>query len=184
MQQLSNESQLIAKVILTGDQLAFTKLVQHYQQAVRQYCRRLCAPDHALADDIAQETFLQAYRKIALYQGRGKFQAWLFRIAYFQFLQYLRSKKIADQLPTDLESPDSHTDAMETRDLEKAMEQLPANERACLTLHYSFGYTHAEITTILAMPLGTVKSHSRRGKERLSQLLNVSSSTSADQSVA
>lgn len=172
LQVLNNESELIAKVLLNNDKQAFNKIVQYYQQAVRQYCRRLSAPDHSLADDIAQDTFIQAYKKLAMYQGTGKFQGWLFRIAYFQFLQIVRSKKKFEELPEDISTADHSEVALQNRDLEFAMSRLPTNERTCITLQYSFGYTQQEISEILDMPLGTIKSHSKRGKERLIQLLD------------
>ncbi len=170
---LINESELIAKVILSNDKVAYGKIVKHYQQAVRQYCRRLSSPDHALADDIAQDTFIQAYKKLAMFQGTGKFQAWLFRIAYFQFLQILRSRKNNEELPDDISSPDHSDKTLHQLDIENAMNKLAANERACLTLQYSFGYTQQETSEILDLPLGTIKSHCKRGKEKLSQLLNL-----------
>jgi RNA polymerase sigma-70 factor (ECF subfamily) len=172
LQTLENESELISKVLLNNDKQAFNKIVKYYQQAVRQYCRRLSAPDHSLADDIAQDTFIQAYKKLAMYQGTGKFQGWLFRIAYFQFLQIIRSKKKFEELPEDISIADNSEVTIQSRDLESSMSQLPTNERTCLTLQYSFGYTQQEISEILDMPLGTIKSHSKRGKERLTQLLN------------
>lgn len=171
---LENESELIAKVLLNDDKAAFGKIVEYYQQAVRQYCRRLSSPDYSLADDIAQDTFVQAYKKLAMFQGTGKFQAWLFRIAYFQFLQFLRSKKPNDELFDDISSPDHSETTLHQLDIEKAMKQLATNERVCLTLQYSFGYTQQETSEILDMPLGTIKSHCKRGKEKLSQLLNLS----------
>jgi len=173
LQVLNNESELIAKVLLNNDKQAFSEIVQYYQQAVRQYCRRLSAPDHSLADDIAQDTFIQAYKKLSMYQGTGKFQGWLFRIAYFQFLQYLRSKKVTEELSEEISIPDNNEHALQSRDLESAMSQLPTTERTCLTLQYSFGYTQQEISEIIEMPLGTIKSHCKRGKEKLTLLLNL-----------
>lgn len=169
---LPNESELIAKVILNKDSHAFSQLVAYYQQPLRQYCRRLCAPDISLADDIAQECFIQAYRKISLYSGSGKFQSWLFRIAYFEFLQQLRRAKPADEYEESPDNVDQHNISMNQRDLEQAMTMLSTDERTCLTLIYSFGYTQRECVDILDMPLGTIKSHCKRGKEKLSDILN------------
>ncbi|NMP31680.1 RNA polymerase sigma factor [Thalassotalea sp. M1531] len=178
MQPLANESAIIAQVIVNQDGQAFEQLVKYYQQSVRQYCRRLSVNDFSLADDLAQETFWQAFRKIAKFEGRGKFQSWLFSIAYFQFLQHLRAKKNYDELDESL-SEEAHVDAVLIRkDLEVAMTKLKTNERACLTLQYSFGYSQEEVSQILHLPLGTVKSHCRRGKERLSIMLAVATDTS------
>ncbi len=172
------ESELIAKVLLNKDQRSFGLLVQRHQQVIRQYCRRLSAPDFAIADDLAQETFIQAFKKIQLFQGKGKFVSWLFRIAYFQYLQYLRSVKRFDLLDDNEYAAQDSADLTTTSDLEKAMIQLKVNERTCITLQFNFGYTQEEIAGLLDLPLGTVKSHIKRGKDKLAQILQVSSDSS------
>ena len=181
---LTNEAELIARVLMDKDQHAFSLLVKHYQCQIRQYCRRLCSNDVTIADDIAQETFIQAYKKIALYQGRGKFIGWLFRIAYFQYLQMLRARKLYDEFDDSCASnnaeQDFSHDLNRQQDLEKALEQLSLNERTCVTLQFSFGYSQAEIAEMLDMPLGTVKSYVKRGKDKLAYILSaeVSNETS------
>ncbi|WP_286234588.1 RNA polymerase sigma factor [Thalassotalea sediminis] len=168
---LQDESSLIAQVIIHGDNLAFGKLVAFYQQPLRQYCRRLTAPDHALADDIAQECFVQAFRNIAQFSGKGKFQSWLFRIAYYSFLQHLRRKQVTEEYIEQVdESADTANQTIQW-DLERAMAALSTEERTCLTLVFSFGYTQQECAEILEKPLGTIKSHCKRGKEKLTQLM-------------
>ncbi len=119
-----------------------------------------------------------------MFQGKGKFQSWLFRIAYFQFLQYLRSKKITDELPENIASPDHSVNINQNRDIESAMTELYPNERACLTLQFSFGYTQQEISGLTDLPLGTVKSHIKRGKDKLSQLLNLGADDTSVSGVA
>ncbi|WP_286262888.1 RNA polymerase sigma factor [Thalassotalea atypica] len=182
MTVVNDEAQLIAKVLLTKDQQAFATLVIHHQQSLRQYCRRLCTPDLDLADDIAQETLIQAYRKLSLFNGSGKFISWLFRIAYFQYLQYLRSHKSYEEFDEnsadEQEQVSNHQSSAAFDDLEKAMSVLSVNERNCITLHYSFGYTQAEIADLVDMPLGTIKSQIKRGKEKLIRVLNESSNSS------
>lgn len=175
MSQEFNETELVAAVIVNQCQQAFSQLVSKYQQPVRQYCRRLCAPDHSLADDVAQDTFFQAFKKMAQYEGKGKFQGWLFRIAYYQFLQIKRSEKPTESLDDEYQGGACSDKALLQRDLEAAMALISAPERTCLTLMYSFGYTQIEISDMLDMPLGTVKSHCTRGKKALSELLTPTS---------
>ncbi|MCJ8318689.1 MAG: RNA polymerase sigma factor [Colwellia sp.] len=181
-----NENELIVKVLIGNDQQAFSQLVKHHQQSVRQYCRRLCAPDLSLADDIAQNTFLQAFRKLNLYQergkehGRGKFISWLLSIAYYQFLQHLRAKKTYHELDEQQLTPCNSEQLNHEIDLEAAMTLLSANERSCLTLQYTFGYSQSEISEMLKIPLGTIKSHSKRGKDKLSFLLNAKTGDNQD----
>ncbi|SET77517.1 RNA polymerase sigma factor [Thalassotalea agarivorans] len=174
VQPLSNENELIAKVLATQCENAFAQLITHYQQSLRQYCRRLCSNDFSLADDVAQNTFIQVYQKLSMFQGKGKFQGWLFRIAYFEFLQLLRKQKPVDELSGNEEASDNVSQMTEKRDLEWAVAQLSAVQRACITLQFNFGYNQEEISAMLDLPVGTVKSHVRRGKEILTQLLNPS----------
>ena len=87
-----SDGELIAMVIAGKDQRAFSSLVTRYQSAVRAVLMRLCR-NAALADDLAQETFIKAYNKISAYSGAGSFKAWLCRIAYNEFLMSARKRK-------------------------------------------------------------------------------------------
>src|SRR6201996_6937105 len=76
-----------------GDAAAFGALVREHQSRVRGFLRRLTRGDAALADDLAQETFLEAFRKIAQYRGEGSFGGWLCGIAWSRFLMERRKRK-------------------------------------------------------------------------------------------
>ncbi|GLP97011.1 RNA polymerase sigma factor [Paraferrimonas sedimenticola] len=176
---LDNEAQWIALAANGRDAKAFGVLAKHYQQALRQYCRRLCKNQWADADDLAQDTLIKAFDKLASFRGEGSLQDWLFKIAYFEYLNKLRQQKPLQ--PFDEQSVSNTQDspssdggmagAEATRDLERAMTQLSTEQRACLTLHFAFGYSHSEISNQLEMPLGSVKSHITRAKTRLTELL-------------
>ena len=159
---------LIARAA-SGDSAAFALIVQQHQSMLRGFLRRLARGDTALADDIAQETFLEAWRKLAQYRRDGSFAGWLTRIAWSRFLMDARKRKpeLLDDLPEQAveTSPDAKLD------LERAMAKLSANERAALTLCYALGHSNEEAAAILSMPLGTVKSHVLRGREKLRALL-------------
>jgi RNA polymerase sigma-70 factor (ECF subfamily) len=121
---------------------------------------------------LAQETFLEAFRKIAQYRGEGTFQAWLYRIAYTRFLMEVRKKKNdSDELSDDVPSPDTQSATHARLDLERAMVHLSPPERATLTLCYAMEFSNTEAADILEMPVGTVKSHVLRGREKLKALL-------------
>lgn len=155
-----------------GDRAAFASLVRIHQSRLRGFLRRLTRGDHALADDIAQDTFLEAWRKIGQFRGEGSFGGWLAAIAYRRTLMAARQRKL-EPLEDDIEAADT---SPEVRiDLEKAMMRLSLPERAALTLCYALEYTHDEAAGILALPLGTVKSHVARGREKLRKLLEVAS---------
>jgi RNA polymerase sigma-70 factor (ECF subfamily) len=155
----------------TGDVAAFGVLVRQHQSALRGFLRRLTRGDHALADDLAQETFLEAHRKIAQFQGSGSFGGWLYAIAWSRFLMETRRRKLEPLDDEMMESVVPEPVSMARLDLERAMALLKPAERAALTLCHAVGLSHEEAATALKMPLGTVKSHIARGKEKLKTLL-------------
>jgi RNA polymerase sigma-70 factor (ECF subfamily) len=168
-----NESALLA-LAAAGDSAAFEALVRERQSPLRGFLRRLTRGDHALADDLAQESFLEAWRKIGQFRGQGTFASWLARIAYRRYLMWARKRKL-EPLDEDAEIPASDPSPDGRLDLEKAMRRLSLRERAALTLCYALDYTHEEAADILEVPLGTLKSHVARGREKLRKLLEVAS---------
>src|SRR5512140_810951 len=87
------DAQLIARVVVQDDRHAFSELVRRHQSLVRAMLRRLTAGNHALADDLAQETFLLAYRNLKSFRQEARFSTWLYRIAYNVFLADARKMK-------------------------------------------------------------------------------------------
>src|SRR5262252_10773534 len=87
------DAQLIARVVVHDDRNAFSELVRRHQSAVRTTLRRLTAGNNALADDLAQETFMLAYRNIKSFRQEAKFSTWLYRIATNAFLADARKRK-------------------------------------------------------------------------------------------
>lgn len=165
---------LVARVLLTDDRRAFEQLMRRHQGMVRAQLRRLLHGDNAKADDLAQETFLLAWRKLHQFRGEARFSTWLYRIAYTCFLQ-ARRKRSSAAGDIDGDTPDPRTsprDAVELRlDVERAMRRLSATEQDVLLHVVQLGLSHDEAAYVLAMPLGTVKSHARRGKDKLRALL-------------
>ena len=165
---------LVARVLLTDDRRAFEQLMRRHQGMVRAQLRRLLRGDDARADDLAQETFLLAWSKLHQFRGEARFSTWLYRIAYTCFLQ-ARRKRLSSAEDIDGAAPDSRTsprDAVELRlDVERAMHSLSATEQIVLTHVVQLGLSHDEAAYVLAMPLGTVKSHTNRGKAKLRALL-------------
>jgi RNA polymerase sigma-70 factor (ECF subfamily) len=155
---------------------AFAALVKVHQGSLRAFLVRLCK-DYDLADDIAQDSFIIAYRKLDSLSSGGSFGAWLFKIAYNNFLQHLRRLQRRDDVVGDyqqyFELQQERYDGISTAqfDLEKAMVKLGSGEIAAITLCHSFGFSHSEAADILKIPLGTVKTHINRGKARLRELL-------------
>jgi len=167
-----SDLELVTRVAGSNDQAAYCRLVERHQAAIRRFLRRLLAGDHGSADDLAQETFLIAFRKIHSWRGSGSFSSWLHSIAYRQFLQFSR-KHARQQVMAEV--PQCTVDsgqAIEAEMLtEKLMSLVSEKERACLTLAYAAGMSHAEVCNITRLPLGTVKSHINRGKQKLQRWL-------------
>jgi RNA polymerase sigma-70 factor, ECF subfamily len=155
-----------------GDDAAFSELVRRRQSALRQFLRRLCK-DHSLADDLAQQAFLSAWRSLPKLASAAAYWPWLRRVAINAWLQHVRRQR--DSLASDerdLEDVPAATTAIEERlDLDAALAELPAIPRLCTVLAYSEGMSHAEISGVTGLPLGTVKSHITRGAARLRQRL-------------
>jgi RNA polymerase sigma factor (sigma-70 family) len=162
----------IARRAAAGDDVAFGRLVREFQGKVRAFLLRMTKGNHALADDLAQETFLEAYRKIRQHRGDGSFQGWLTRIAWSRFLMEVRKTKAeTSDLDLDLPAPDARGASDARLDLERAMQHLSPAERASLTLCYAMEFSHSEASDVLNLPVGTVKSHVARGREKLKALL-------------
>lgn len=148
-----------------------------HQGAVRAFLIRLCR-DGTLADDLAQETFLNAFRRLATYRQTGAFTSWLFGIAYRCFLLHQRHEKRAlevhsqYQLQAGVDQEYYEQLPPLQRDLEQALMALEPAQAAAISLNMSIGFSHAEVAEIMGMPLGTVKSHINRGLAKLRELLH------------
>jgi len=144
--------------------------------AVRASLRRLTSGNHALADDLAQETFLLAYRNLKSFRQEAKFSTWLYRIAYNAFLGDIRKTKElqlsddedADDVTTsdDTATPVARAVALSI-DLQRAMAVLSDAERAAIVQCYHNDLSHEEAAFVLGCPVGTVKTHILRAKQKL-----------------
>ena len=149
-----------------GDHQAFEMLVRRRQGPLRQLLRRICR-DHALADDLAQQAFLQAWLGLSTLREPAAFGGWLRRLAVNCALQQLRRRgEWTDaEAGADLAAPVEDPGA--AMDIERLLQRLSAPERLCVVMCHSEGYSHGEIAALTGLPLGTVKSHVSRGSRRL-----------------
>lgn len=159
-----------------GNLAAFETLVRRHQTLVRNWLRRL-GKDASRADDLAQETFVQVWQQLGSYRGDGQFRSWLLKIAYSRFLQHLRKHKSEAALLERVELLDPADDSRghhdEAPDAGRMLALLNVEERACLLLCYSHGYSHSEISELLSLPLGSVKSLLRRSVLRIREHLRI-----------
>jgi RNA polymerase sigma-70 factor, ECF subfamily len=169
------DSDLIARVLACDDQHAYGELVRRYQSPVRGFIMRLTRGDTHLADDIAQETFVRAWRKLHTWRGGSRFSTWLFSIAYHEFCKVARKAAPppcdSSEPPHELEQTGDSPDTSARIDLPAALSQLRPDERAAIVLCCQNGLSHEEAAQVLNCPLGTVKTNVLRGKEKLRKLL-------------
>jgi RNA polymerase sigma-70 factor (ECF subfamily) len=168
------DADLVARVLVNDDHHAFAELVRNHQSAVRGLLRQLTRSDLALADDLAQETFLRAYKHIRTFRGEAKFSTWLYRIAYNCFREEARKRKEfvgIDEAQLEAEPDPQTVDPALKHDLMHALQLLPLHERTAIVLCCQNGLSHDEAARVLEIPLGTVKTNVLRGREKLKKLL-------------
>jgi RNA polymerase sigma factor (sigma-70 family) len=177
---LLGEASEVAVVVLAmnGDDTAYGELVRRRQDTIRQLLRRLTR-EPALADDLAQQAFVQAWKSIRTLKSPAAFGAWLRKLAVNCWLQHARVKKLEPALAGETLLADEAllggqavSTVAERMDLDAALATLPPQARLCVVLAYSEGMSHAEISDATAMPIGTVKSHIARGAARLREILH------------
>jgi RNA polymerase sigma-70 factor, ECF subfamily len=175
------------KQVLKGDQSAFAELVELYKDKVFQICFRMLGNRHE-AEDIAQEAFIRAYVNIETFNQKRKFSTWLFRIATNLCIDRIRKKKpdyyldadvagtdgltMYSQVAADVQMPEDEVENMELQEtIQKEISKLPEKYRSVIVLKYIEELPLQEISEILDMPLGTVKTRVHRGREALRKQL-------------
>ncbi len=134
--------------------------------------------DSMLAEDITQEVFMRIYRYLDRFRGDAKLSTWIYRITRNCCLNHLkrekRQRELA-QLPEDLpgeNSPEKELIQAEQQALvRQAVGRLPSEQRLAIALYYFHERSYTEVATLMELPLNTVKSHLRRAKQALAQML-------------
>ena len=177
---VENDVQLIRR-ILSGDDEAFNALVRKYQKSVHALAWRKVGDFH-FAEEIAQDTFLQAYRNLGTLRNPNQFAGWLYVIANRLSLKSIQRNKSAIQSLEDTSmgeierssyaryvSEQRETEATERRYaiVKRLLERLPESERTVVTLYYLGEMTAKEIGKFLGVSVNTIKSRLRRARERL-----------------
>ena len=158
------------------DPQAFAELVNLHQGRVRTVLRKLTHGQSALADELAQECFLKAWQSLPSFRDDARFSTWLHRIAYLEFLQYQRKASQGVSSPVHHPTPEflngDEPDQALRLDVQKALASLSPMECAAIVHCYHADMSHAEAAQVLGLPLGTLKSHVLRGREKLRHLLS------------
>ena len=169
-----NDIALVTQVAVFHNKRAFDQLVRKYQSPVRRFFLNQTLGDVQLSDDLAQETFIKAYLNITRFRGLSSFSTWLMRIAYNVFYDDVRARKQTEDVDTSmsaLRQTSSNGDSNLKMDIYAALALLKPDERTCITLQLIDGYPIDQISKITGIADNTVKSHLRRGKEKMAVYL-------------
>lgn len=156
-----------------GDLTAFEQLYRKHVPRVFGLCLRMVA-DRARAEDLAQEAFVRAWRKLASFRGHSAFGTWLYRLTVNVVLSELRLDERREQ-PLEPASLDSLAGGqslpVQDIDLERAIASLPRQARLVFVLHDVEGYRHREIAAMTGLAEGTSKAHLHRARKLLREAL-------------
>jgi RNA polymerase sigma-70 factor (ECF subfamily) len=159
-----------------GDLVAFERLYRDNERKVFGLCFRLSS-DPALAEELTQEVFVRAWRKLSSFRGESAFSSWLYPLTVNVALSERRSRRrrdariVATDDPASLERAPRSPAPEAGFDLEKAMATLPPGARAVFVLHDVEGRTHEEIAQLLGLAPGTSKAQLHRARRLLREAL-------------
>lgn len=175
------------KQVKKGDHEAYEEVVAFYQNKVFQICYRMLGDRHE-AEDIAQEAFIRAFMNIDSYDEKRKFSTWLYRIATNLSIDRLRKKKpdyyldaevkgteglnMYSRLAAEQALPEEEVESLELQSyIQREIMMLPPKYRSVIALRYLDEMPLNEISDILEIPVGTVKTRIHRGREALRKRL-------------
>lgn len=160
-----HEDKLLKK-IRDGDSASLDKLVAFYYPGILRYCL-WHTPNRQTAEDATQDTFLKAIRHLDAYVHRGKFRAYLYKIAANVCIDYSR-KKTMEQLPDDLQEYDSQLEQIESdSNFMWLLRHLPDEQREVVLLRFVHELKVREIAEVIGVPMRTVQSRLRSALKRL-----------------
>lgn len=190
----SNEAELIERA-KQGDAQAFQALYEKHKRRVYSLCLRMTA-NTAEAEDLAQEAFLQLYRKIGTFRGESAFSTWLHRLSVNVVLMHLRKKSLPvisleestqggeeDTPKKDFGAEDlALAGSIDRLQLQRAVDDLPPGYRTIFVLHDVEGYEHNEIASIVGCSIGNSKSQLHKARMKLRDLLKMKRPDKAEKS--
>jgi len=175
----------LARKAAQGDMNAFEQLYERHSRRVYSLCLRM-TQNVAEAEDLAQEVFIQLFRKIGSFRGDSAFTTWLHRLTVNQVLMHFRKKSVKlehtteeGDTPVQVVRGTENPRTMPVVDriaLDKALGQLPPGYRSVFVLHDVEGYEHEEIAKMLGVAVGTSKSQLHKARMKMRSLLKKRSS--------
>ena len=170
----------LAQRAAAGDMPAFEELYERHHRRVYSLCLRMTG-NTAEAEDLAQEAFIQLYRKIGSFRGESAFTTWLHRLTVNQVLMHFRKRGVKFEqttddgdVPTQVVAGTENPNQMPIVDriaLDRAIAALPPGYRAVFVLHDIEGHEHEEIARLLGCSVGTSKSQLHKARMKLRTLL-------------
>jgi RNA polymerase sigma-70 factor (ECF subfamily) len=166
-----DDSSLVA-LSQTGDHGAFETLINKHQRMIYSLCYRMTG-SLADAQDLAQETFIEAYRHLAGYRAEARFSSWLYRIGVNRCLNWKKRQALERRLKEEKppEAVTSSEDGARTHEVQQALMKLPPKQRAAIVLTVYDGLNHAEAARILGCSETTVSWRLFAARARLKRLL-------------
>jgi RNA polymerase sigma-70 factor (ECF subfamily) len=161
---------------LAGAQPAFQEIVRRYEGPIHNLIARIVG-DHTRAEDLAQETFLKAFRGLSTFDTSRRFSSWLFRIAHNTALDNLRRTRGDVVLDGDPDgppvppAPDPVERAALGKALNAALHLLRPDFRTAIVLRYHEGCSYEEIAEVMSVPVGTAKTYVHRGRKLMAESL-------------
>ena len=182
--QNGHEDNFLIKQAIRGDAYAFEQLMRKHESRMYSVAVRMCG-NREDAQDCVQDAMLRIYRALDRFKGQSSFSTWVYRITMNTCLDELRRRKVRastslDNLlesgwsPTDeADTPEHHAiDAERRKALSGAIQSLPEDMRSAIVLREMQGLSYEEISDVLSVNVGTIKSRISRGREKLRQLIS------------
>jgi len=166
---LTDDRKVIERV-LNGDSEAFNILVRQWEKPIYNFILRMIG-DRDEAMDLCQDCFMKAYRELRTLKDRDRFSSWLYRIAHNTCLSRIRKDQGKIWVELDADTGSNHVPVENRLAVEKALRQLPEDQREAVILKVFQGLKFEEIAAIQGAPVSTVKSRLYMGFEKLRSIL-------------
>ena len=170
---MANE-QILIEHAKRGDKIAYEALYKSAVSKVYALCLRMCC-DEAIAEDLTQESFINAWRRMESFQANSSFATWMYRITTNTVIDYMRSKRHWKQVDLNEEAVLVQVESFNkdvSMDIERAMAMLPDQARLVFICYEFLGYQHNEIADSTGLAVGTCKAHLHRARQLMQKVLN------------
>lgn len=170
----TDEACRLLSLIANGDQKAFINFYRRFHTSVFNFIYRLIH-DYVGSEDVLQEVFEAVWRNARTYKGKAKVETWMYRIAYYKSISWLRRRRESEALEyideKFAEDTTDKIDILDTQRVKQSLDRLSVKQRAVIELTFMQGMTYREVAETLQIPVGTVKSRINSAIRVLSKVL-------------